>query len=269
MAGYVKVLRSIWSDDDFKTLTVAAQRLYFLLISQADLTHVGVLPLTAARWSALAADSYVSDIRADLALLADTRFVIVDHDTEEILVRSYIIHDEAFKVPNSTKSLVSAYGKVLSQPLRDIIATTLETVGVTLDPTVEPTVEPTPDGTVEPPQQPAASSQKPLTSQQQQQPAATAPESPSLELVPNHDAAAAAIDAFIAFKITKDDVGSPVRLQAKLRSTVPDEYGPALTAYLHRRPATDERELLRRVFLLNPANTEKALNEARKMTGAA
>ncbi len=49
MAGYVKLYRSVWQDPDFVALPPAAQRLYFLLISQPDLTHVGVLPLMPAR----------------------------------------------------------------------------------------------------------------------------------------------------------------------------------------------------------------------------
>ena len=267
MAGYVKLLRSIWTDPDFIALTVDAQRLYMLLMSQDNLSHVGVLPLTPGRFSGLAGDTNTANIRLALTELEAARFIIIDETAEEIWVRSYITHDEAFKLTNGKKSLVNAYAEVFSKVLRPLIRAALTTVGVTVESTVNATVE----VTVELSQQPAALILKPSTSSSSQQPSPLpdAPEAPPLELVPNHDAAAAAIDAFIAFKITKDDVGSPVRLQAKLRSTVPDEYGPALTAYLHRRPATDERELLRRVFLLNPANTEKALNEARKMTGAA
>ena len=43
MAGYVKLFRSIWNDPDFRALTRGQQQLYMLLISQQDLSNVGVL----------------------------------------------------------------------------------------------------------------------------------------------------------------------------------------------------------------------------------
>ena len=42
---YAKLLTRIWADSDFKQLTGTAQRLYFQLISQPDMSMAGVVTL--------------------------------------------------------------------------------------------------------------------------------------------------------------------------------------------------------------------------------
>lgn len=142
MAGYVKLYRSVWQDPDFVALPPAAQRLYFLLISQPDLTHVGVLPLMPARWSRLSAGTTPAEVRDSIDTLAAADFVRVDADTEELWVRSYIDYDEAWRLTNGAKSLVRAYGQVLSRPLAEAIATVLARVGVRVATTLDETVAP-------------------------------------------------------------------------------------------------------------------------------
>ena len=47
---YAKLLTRIWADGDFKRLSGNAQRLYFQIISQPDLSSVGVVTLAEKRW---------------------------------------------------------------------------------------------------------------------------------------------------------------------------------------------------------------------------
>jgi len=206
MAGYVKLQRTIWQDDDFVKLSVSAQRLYLLLVSQADISHVGILPLMPARWSRFSADSSPDSVRVDLDALAVARFVVVDVDTEELWVRSYLVHDEAWKLTNGTKSLVRAHGQVLSPRLRKDIATVLATVGVTVDSRVDVTLELS--------QQPAAMH---LTSSQQ--PAASS--EPSVEPGESGNCAeavaAAALELFIAHRIEQTAPNNPGGFAASLR----------------------------------------------------
>lgn len=141
MAGYVKLLRSIWTDPDFVALDTEAQRLYLLLISQPDISHVGVVPFMPARWARLSVTSTV-DATLDATLVLEAHnFVAVDNETGELWVRSYIIHDEAWKLTNGKKSLVNAHERVYSPRLRNLIATVLATVDVTVTSTLEPTVD--------------------------------------------------------------------------------------------------------------------------------
>jgi len=194
MAGYVKLQRSIWQDPDFIGLHADDQRLYMLLISQADLSHVGILPLTAGRWAGLGANTKAADIRLCLDRLEAANFLVVDHDTEEVLVRTYLIHDEAFKLTNGKTSLTNAYGRVLSQRLAGVIAEQLSTVGVTVEPTVSTTVEPF--------HHPSASIQHPSSSTPTVESAVTPS---SAESIPDDDEGAIdQIIALVAAKRTKN-----------------------------------------------------------------
>jgi hypothetical protein len=53
--GHGRILTSIWEDSDFLALDEREQRLYLFLISQPNLNHAGLLPLTLRRWSRKAA----------------------------------------------------------------------------------------------------------------------------------------------------------------------------------------------------------------------
>jgi hypothetical protein len=88
---------AIWRDPDFKARSSAAQRMFMVLFSQAPLSPAGVLTLAIKKWSGFAPDTTQDDIRVALAELEQHRFVVVDEDTEELLVRSFIRRDGGWK----------------------------------------------------------------------------------------------------------------------------------------------------------------------------
>lgn len=96
---YAQLLKRIWSDPDWKRLTRDGQWMYELLISQSTINYAGVLPLTVRRWSNLAADATEVIVQAALGELSTARFIVVDWETEEVLVRSFIRNDELWKQP--------------------------------------------------------------------------------------------------------------------------------------------------------------------------
>ena len=61
--SYAKLLTSIWRNDDYLRLGAAAQRMYVLLLSQPDLSPVGVLTVAERRLADLAPDTTVATIR--------------------------------------------------------------------------------------------------------------------------------------------------------------------------------------------------------------
>lgn len=87
---FAPLFRSIWSDDDFRALTGDAQRVYLLLLSHPDRNAAGVLSLTKKKWTRLSADETLERLNASLTELDDAAFIVVDDETEEVLVRSYI-----------------------------------------------------------------------------------------------------------------------------------------------------------------------------------
>lgn len=126
MAQYVKVVRSIWTNDEFVALSPEAQRVYFLLISQPDISHAGILPLLERRWARLAAGTTTSDVLGSIEELEAAQMIYVDHGTDEVLVRSYIRYDEMHRVPNGRKAVDKAIEAIISPRLRSIASEALE-----------------------------------------------------------------------------------------------------------------------------------------------
>lgn len=91
---------TIWSDIDFTGLTFSAQRMFMFLLSQPDLAHDGVIALRERRWSRSAADLTTAKVADALDELEKARFIVVDEDAEELLVRSFIRRDKVYRQPN-------------------------------------------------------------------------------------------------------------------------------------------------------------------------
>ncbi|MFJ4703186.1 HNH endonuclease [Streptomyces sp. NPDC088768] len=90
--GHGRILTTIWEDPDFLALSEAAQRLYFFLISQPNLSHAGLLPLTARRWASTARALTEDLVRERLAVLEAAGFVAVDPDDEEVFIVDHFTH---------------------------------------------------------------------------------------------------------------------------------------------------------------------------------
>lgn len=118
---YAKLLTRIWADSDFKQLTGTAQRLYFQLISQPDMSMAGVVTLAEKRWSLQVADQTEPDIEAALTALEKHRFIVVDRSTQEVLVRSFIRADGGWKSPTTMKGIDSSIRSVLSDRLKAVL----------------------------------------------------------------------------------------------------------------------------------------------------
>jgi hypothetical protein len=116
---HARLLFRIWSeDDDFISLHAAAQRLYILIISQPTLSYAGVTSFTVRRWTRLAADTPAAEIRFAAQELADRRFIIIDEDTEEVFVRTYIRNDAILANPNVAIAATRAYRQISSRTIR-------------------------------------------------------------------------------------------------------------------------------------------------------
>lgn len=153
----------IWKDPDFLALAAGPQRTFMFLISQKDLAHTGVLALRERRWAGSAAGLTEAEVRADLIALEHARFVVVDEDTEELLVRSFIRRDKVYRQPNvlraaadqlklvtSVKVLLALRAELLrvvdaediGDASKDIVKEMLETIG---NPSPSPSPSPTPN----------------------------------------------------------------------------------------------------------------------------
>jgi hypothetical protein len=123
---HARILTAVWRNDEFRALPVDAQHLYFTAVSQQALTYAGVLDWRAGRLAALAQGSTAKKVETAAAKLERHRFVVIDRDTEELLIRTYVKHDGVLNRENMGKACARAYLKVVSQRLR---STLLEELG--------------------------------------------------------------------------------------------------------------------------------------------
>jgi len=116
--GHGRILTSIWDDADFLALDERAQRLYLFLISQPNLNHAGLLDLTLKRWSRKARGLTSAELEKLLQALEDARFIVMDVDTEELLIRSFVRNDGVWKQPKVMGAMVSGALEISSWRLR-------------------------------------------------------------------------------------------------------------------------------------------------------
>jgi hypothetical protein len=113
-----RILATIWDDEDFLDLDPAQQRLYMFLLSQSNLNHAGLLPLTLKRWARKAKNLSAETLEKTLAELDAARFIVVDDDTEEVLIRSFVRNDQVWKQPKVMGAMVSGAMEISSRRLR-------------------------------------------------------------------------------------------------------------------------------------------------------
>jgi hypothetical protein len=124
-----RITVDIWDvDSDFTGLTRRAQGTYFFLLSQPDLAHTGVLGLRMRRWASAAADLTEAEVLADLDELAAAEKVVLDFDTEELLVRALIRRDKVFRQPNVLRSAADTLPTVRSRSIRFVLAEELRRI---------------------------------------------------------------------------------------------------------------------------------------------
>lgn len=114
--GALKV--AVWeAGSGFRNLTQLAQWCYVLLISQPQLNNLGVLPYTPEKWVRFASGLTHETLDTGLGELDYLRYIVVDLDTGELLVRTFIKHDKVWQQP----SLITNARKLIREVESDVI----------------------------------------------------------------------------------------------------------------------------------------------------
>lgn len=121
--NYGKIKVEVWEPgSDYRRLTLEAQWAYQMLISQESVSMVGSLRYTPRKWARLAANLDEARVEAIVAQLEADWYVIVDRETEELLIRSFVKHDEGWRLPNLLTGARLAFRAIESEPIRDYLA---------------------------------------------------------------------------------------------------------------------------------------------------
>ncbi|MGW4127999.1 hypothetical protein [Amycolatopsis japonica] len=100
-----------------------------LLLSRKNVSQCGMLPLQVRKWAKGSKGTSVEDVEKALVELENQRYVFVDYDTEEVLIRSFVRNDGVLKMPNIFKAALSSAVAVESPKLREVLAGELRRVG--------------------------------------------------------------------------------------------------------------------------------------------
>src|SRR5690625_3268799 len=118
---YARVKLAIWADADFRRLTDTAQALYFRLITSPTMSLCGVADWRPKRIAALTEGMTVRGVEKAAAELSASGYIVIDDETEEVLVRSFIRHDGLIKTPNIAAAMVKDYAATASPNLQAFI----------------------------------------------------------------------------------------------------------------------------------------------------
>lgn len=111
----------IWTDDTFIDISRDEQWLYFLLMTDPKLSYAGVTDWRPGRIAQRSSNTSKADIEQIGAGLQAGRYILIDEETEEVMIRSFLRHDGLLKQPRLGVSMANAYGAIASKNIRKVV----------------------------------------------------------------------------------------------------------------------------------------------------
>ncbi len=117
---FAQIKLAIWADDDWRDLSSMARYLYLTLLTSPTLSHCGVADWRPARIASLngMSSGEVEDAGAELV---DSLHLVIDEESEEVLIRSFVRNDGLMKQPKMAVAMASAHAGVASREIRGVI----------------------------------------------------------------------------------------------------------------------------------------------------
>lgn len=129
MRNYGRFTTTIYRDEDFRALTLAEQAVYFMLGLQPEVTAAGTLPLTLRRWANMAEGLTRDDLAETLSVLAEHGHILVDWDTEELLIVKFVKWDGGINNDKRRPVIREAALAIESKPIRHRLAHEIAKLG--------------------------------------------------------------------------------------------------------------------------------------------
>lgn len=131
--NYANFVTAMWRVDEWRALRQDEQHAYFLLATQANISAAGTMPLTVRRWADMSAGLTEVTLTETLRRLQAANFVVIDEDTEELLVRSFVRHDNGYANPKRRPAIRDAASEIVSMPIRRALSVEFERLGLPLE----------------------------------------------------------------------------------------------------------------------------------------
>lgn len=117
---FAQIKLAIWADDDWRDLSPLARYLYLTILTSPTLSHCGVADWRPSRIASLNGMT-ASDIESFGAELIDSLYVVIDEESEEVLIRSFVRNDGLMKQPKMAVAMASAHASVASKGIRGVV----------------------------------------------------------------------------------------------------------------------------------------------------
>lgn len=117
---FAQIKLAIWADDDWRDLSPLSRYLYLTLLTSPSLSHCGVADWRPARIGALNGMG-VEAIGESGAELVESLHLVIDAESEEVLIRSFVRNDGLMKQPKMAVAMASAHAAVASKEIRGVI----------------------------------------------------------------------------------------------------------------------------------------------------
>jgi hypothetical protein len=121
MGKFAQIRPEMWIDDEWRALTMPAQHLYLLLLTDPERSYVGLVDWKPARIVQRASEWSVLELMRAAVELSVAHFLVFDQDTEEVLVRSFMRHDGLLAQPRMAVSVANAFGMIGSNKIRAVV----------------------------------------------------------------------------------------------------------------------------------------------------
>jgi hypothetical protein len=118
---HARVNLDIWGNEDWLDLSPAAQHLYFILWTSPQLSYCGAGDWHPGKIAKKAKGWTPARVEAAAAELSRELFIIIDTETDEYLLRSWVKHDGLWRGPNMAVSMANARADLASRMLRGVI----------------------------------------------------------------------------------------------------------------------------------------------------
>lgn len=110
-----------WGDPEWRALHPMSQWLYRLIVDHETLSYAGVADWRPNRLCRLASPVTADEIEIVAADLEERLYLLIDRDTEEVLVRSFVRNDRILYQPNVSQAMVKAWDGIASEALRGVL----------------------------------------------------------------------------------------------------------------------------------------------------
>ncbi len=118
---YARYLTRTHTDIEWSELSTMHHDCYMAILSSPGISWAGVVPYLPSRYSSLASDLTDRKVARVWDDLERHGLLVIDKRAGEVIARTFVRYDNVIAKPNLTKALISSYGLIRSNKIREAL----------------------------------------------------------------------------------------------------------------------------------------------------